>query len=408
MLSGDGRFGATGSMIGSILISLLNPLLATACAALFAVLWRVWWRRRYVIELALAFVVYAAAFSLQNFPLLGDPANGLLANAILTGFFFLLAHAILARVGRPAPFAHLTCIGIAGYAALLWFMFVDRDLTGRIIVVNFMYGAMVFAIARALTRPRNKKPADRVLAAILLVCGCYVGIRTLGMLWVDGHIVSLAQYASSLTKLVLDFSSALVALTVALTLVSGIVADIIDDLRETSRTDPLSGLLNRRGFEEKLNVALERRGKLGTPLALVVCDLDHFKSINDRFGHACGDKVIARFGVVLKEATPSGIAARFGGEEFAAVLADTNLQGAKLFAQFIRTAISNARISGMPEDCHVTASFGIAEMRPGESFGGLLGRADMALLAAKRDGRNRVRASGAESENAPERVSAAR
>ncbi|TAN02282.1 MAG: GGDEF domain-containing protein, partial [Rhizobiaceae bacterium] len=324
-------------MIGSVLIGLLNPLLAMACATLFAVLWRVWWRQRYVIELSLAFVAYAAAFSLQNFPLLGDPANGLLANAILTGFFFLLAHAILTRVGRPAPFVHLTGIAIIGYAALLWFMFVDRDLTGRIIVVNFMYGAMVFAVARALTRLRNGKPADRVLAAILLVCGCYVGIRTLGMLWVDGHIVTLAQYASSLTKLVLDFSSALVALTVALTLVSGIVADIIDDLREAARTDPLSGLLNRRGFDEKLGVVLKRRETLGTPLALVVCDLDHFKSINDRFGHACGDKVIAAFGKVLKEATPNGIAARLGGEEFAAVLAEANLQGANLFAQFIRT-----------------------------------------------------------------------
>ena len=397
-----------GSMIGSVLIGLLNPLLATACAVMFAVLWRVWWRRRYVIELSLAFLAYALAFFLQNFPLFRDPVNALLGNAALTGFFFVTAHAILARVGRPAPFAALTFIAGAGYVFLLWFMFVERDITGRILATNFMYGSMLFATALPLARLKNRKPTDRVLLAILLTGGCYVGIRTLTMLWVDGHMMTLGQYTTSLTKLVLDFSSALVSLTVALTLASGIVADIIADLRETSHTDPLSGLLNRRGFEEKLGGVLKRRGRLGTPLALVVCDLDHFKSVNDRFGHACGDRVIAAFGKVLKEATPGGIAARFGGEEFAAVLADTNLHGAKLFAQFVRTAISSAPIPGLPEECRITASFGIAEMRPDENFGSLLGRADMALLAAKRDGRNRVRASGAESGEASERKAAVR
>jgi len=394
-------------MIGNTLVGLLNPLLATACATIFAILWKGWWRRAYVAELSLAFLVYGAAFLLQNFPLLGDPANALLANAILTCFFFLAAHAILKRVGLPAPFGSLGCIACLGYPLLLWFMFVNRDVTGRILAANFMAGAMVFAIALPLMRLRDRKPADSVLVAILLVCGFYVCIRTLAMLWVDGHIASPAQYASSLTKLVLDFSSALFSLAVALTLVSAIICDIIDDLRETSRTDPLSSLLNRRGFEERLVGVLERRRKLGTPLTLVVCDLDYFKSINDRFGHACGDRVIAAFGGALREAAPNGVTGRLGGEEFAIVLPDINLQSAKLFAQSVRIAISGMRIPELPQDCRVTASFGLAEMVRGESFESLLRRADMALLQAKRDGRDRVQASDMESEWYPERVSAA-
>jgi diguanylate cyclase (GGDEF)-like protein len=395
-------------MVGNTLVGLLNPLLATACAAIFAILWKGWWRRAYVAELSLAFLLYGAAFLLQNVHLFGDPANGLVANAILTCFFFLMAHAILERVGLPAPFVPLACVAGLGYPFLLWFMFVDRDITGRILAANFMAGAMVFATALPLARVRDRKQADSVLAAILLVCGFYVCIRTLAMLWVDGHMVNPAQYATSLTKLVLDFSSALFSLAVALTLVSAIVCDVIDDLREASRTDPLSGLLNRRGFEERLGKVLKRRGKLGTPLTLVVCDLDHFKSINDRFGHACGDRVIAAFGRTLREAAPNGVAGRLGGEEFVVVLPDINLQSAKLFAHSIRIAISGMRIPELPEDCYATASFGIAEMAPQEDFETLLHRADMALLQAKRDGRDRVQASETEGDSRPKRVSAVR
>ncbi|MGN6584013.1 MAG: GGDEF domain-containing protein [Rhizobiaceae bacterium] len=385
-------------MIGGVLIGLLNPLLATACAAIFAVLWKGWWPKAYVAEFSLGFLLYAAAFLLQNFPLFGDPANALISNVAITCFFFLMAHAILKRVGLPAPFAGLTCIAGVGYAFLLWFMFMDRDMTGRILSANFMYGAMLFVIAWPLAGLRDRKLADSVLLTILLVCGCYVGIRTMSMVAVDGHIVSLDQYTSSLTKLVLDFSSALFSLAVAFTLISAIIVDIIEDLRETSRTDPLSGLLNRRGFEERLSGVLKRHGRLGTPLALVICDLDHFKSINDRFGHACGDRVIAAFGKILREATPNGVAGRLGGEEFVTVLPDTNLHGARLFGQSLRLAVSGMRIAGLPEDCRVTASFGIAEMSSGESLERLLRRADMALLQAKRNGRDRVQASEAASD----------
>ena len=392
-------------MIGNTLVGLLNPLLATACATIFAILWKGWWRRAYVAELSLAFFLYAAAFLLQNFPLLGEPVNGLIANVILTCFFFLVAHAILKRVGLPAPFGRLVCVACLGYPFLLWFMFVERDITGRILVANFMAGAMVFAILLPLARLRERKPADSLLVAILLVCGLYIFVRTLAMLWVDGHIISPAQYASSLTKLVLDFSSALFSLAVALTLFSAIICDIIDDLRETSRTDPLSGLLNRRGFEEKVKIAFRRHRRLGTPLTLVVCDLDLFKSINDRFGHASGDRVIAAFGGVLREAAPSGLLCRQGGEEFVAVLPDIDLASAKLFAQSTRIAISSMRIPELPENCRVTASFGIAEIAPGEGLDSLLHRADMALLQAKRDGRDRVQASDTASEVKPRRVS---
>jgi diguanylate cyclase (GGDEF)-like protein len=209
---------------------------------------------------------------------------------------------------------------------------------------------------------------------------------------VQGHIVERSQYVGSLTWLVLNFSAALFALLLALTLVYMVVLDAMRDLRTESMTDLLSGLLNRRGFEENGRDILKHAGELGLPAALVICDIDHFKSVNDRFGHACGDQVIAAFAHCMREAAGSRyVAARIGGEEFAVVLSGANLKAGRLFAEAIRNACSTLKVAGLPEGCAVTASFGVAETHAGEDLTSLMRRADAALYEAKRRGRDRVR-----------------
>jgi diguanylate cyclase (GGDEF)-like protein len=114
--------------------------------------------------------------------------------------------------------------------------------------------------------------------------------------------------------------------------------------------------------------------------------------VNDRFGHACGDQVITAFGRCLSDAAGGEhVTARIGGEEFAVVLAGANLKTGRLFAEAVRNACSTLKISGLPEDCAVTASFGVAEMQAGEDLTSLMRRADAALYEAKRRGRDRVR-----------------
>jgi diguanylate cyclase (GGDEF)-like protein len=329
-----------------------------------------------------------------------------LANAILFTAFAVTWTGARVFDGRKA-----SPVGIVAGAAI-WLIlcrtpFVAESMDAKVLLSSGIITGYTWLTAYEFWQGRREPLVSRWPAIFMLFAhGALFLLRTpLSQLlpWAPN-----SQVFDSVWLTVLSFEALLFTIAIAFILLA--MAKERTELRHKTAAlvDPLTGIANRRAFLEGGAQLARRVDAHPRPAAVLVIDLDHFKSINDRFGHACGDKVIARFGVVLKEATPSGIAARFGGEEFAAVLADTNLQGAKLFAQFIRTAISNARISGMPEDCRVTASFGIAEMRPGESFGGLLGRADMALLAAKRDGRNRVRASGAESENAPERVSAAR
>ena len=132
----------------------------------------------------------------------------------------------------------------------------------------------------------------------------------------------------------------------------------------------------------------------GIPVALVIADLDHFKSINDSFGHASGDRVIETFAGFLREAAAEHhVAGRIGGEEFAIILPGTNLAAARLFAEGARSAFGALPIDCLPANHRCTASFGVAELHPAEDFSDLLRRADEALYQAKGSGRDCVRIS---------------
>nr|WP_240655506.1 bifunctional diguanylate cyclase/phosphodiesterase [Paraburkholderia phosphatilytica] len=163
-----------------------------------------------------------------------------------------------------------------------------------------------------------------------------------------------------------------------------------DRLARLAATDPLTGLRNRRAFMEQADERLAGIGHDGArgalPMSAIFVDIDHFKSLNDRFGHAAGDQTLQDVARALtKHAGPQDSVSRIGGEEFA-LLRETDLQGAVDFAEELRAAIGTIpRPDGM-----LAASFGVAEHRRGDSIMTLLDRADTALLRAKHSGRNRV------------------
>jgi diguanylate cyclase len=160
--------------------------------------------------------------------------------------------------------------------------------------------------------------------------------------------------------------------------------------------DPLTGLLNRRGFEHAFADLVAQSGALqGT--ALLVADIDRFKDINDTHGHPVGDQVLRGVAQVLRARIKGAdIAARVGGDEFAILLPNTAMQGAMALAEQIRTALLHARLRRVNSDQQigqVTVSVGVAHMDEAGSLDRLLHSADAALYIAKREGRNRVRAS---------------
>lgn len=165
-----------------------------------------------------------------------------------------------------------------------------------------------------------------------------------------------------------------------------------DELMRLAATDPLTGALNRREF-----IALsEREGtramRYKRPLSVLMLDLDHFKQLNDNFGHAAGDKALQRFTSLCCNALRNvDIFSRWGGEEFVALLPETDVEGAAVIAERLRQIVTREKIENRTQKYNLTVSIGVAQFRPGEtSIDGPLSRADAAVYDAKKAGRNRV------------------
>jgi diguanylate cyclase len=164
--------------------------------------------------------------------------------------------------------------------------------------------------------------------------------------------------------------------------------------REDAMIDGLTGLANRRSFDRVLTAILAELPANANGPCLLIADIDHFKGVNDTYGHVFGDKVIRAVATILRDNVKGkDLAARYGGEEFVIILPDTPLSGASSLAESIRKTVAGSRIkrSGTNEIvANVTISFGVARHRSGESERDLLARADQALYQSKQQGRNRV------------------
>ena len=230
----------------------------------------------------------------------------------------------------------------------------------------------------------------------LMTIGDYAGItRTLrGRAWrTDTGLRILAEYdiaeLETLADAVLNLNQESVVSQRDLIQANSALARSQSRILEDSLTDALTGVGNRRRFEQALEAEINRARRGEGPLSVVMADVDHFKRVNDDHGHGVGDKVLADLGELLKLQTRStDVVSRFGGEEFIVLLPHTGLAQATQKAEKFRTALE-ARVMealGRP----VTASFGVAELADGEDRETFLARIDAALYRAKSEGRNRV------------------
>jgi diguanylate cyclase (GGDEF)-like protein len=173
-------------------------------------------------------------------------------------------------------------------------------------------------------------------------------------------------------------------------------ARLHDVVQRQAITDELTGLVNRRRFLAALEAEVVRARRLGGPLTVVLADLDDFKPINDRHGHHAGDAVLVGFADVIRDHVRDvDVAGRLGGEEFALLLPETDLDGARSGAERLRRSLEERDLA--LSDGHVervTASFGVAQLEAGQSGDELLRAADAALYRAKAEGKNRVALDG--------------
>lgn len=295
---------------------------------------------------------------------------------------------IARRYGQPLPWfsvAPVVFVSILGN----WFGYqLDHDSVPRNLIYQVPYALMQGLAAWMILRSRRRQPIDIGLMALFSLSAAQFLSKPFAALLLGGSGDSTRTYIATTYALYSQSLGAILQVATGLLMLMLLVRDMLVDIIARSETDPLSGILNRRGFEERMAPGMQNAG---VPATLVLADLDAFKAINDTYGHDQGDQVIVAFAALLRStAPPKAVVGRMGGEEFAVFIPGANLAVARLLAETLRSSFATMEIPGLPAFARCTASFGVAERLDGESLSGLRRRADSALYAAKREGRDRV------------------
>lgn len=313
--------------------------------------------------------------------------------AIFADFLLALSFCVvgLARHYRLAPpWRSLAAVVLASLAVNILILDMPRDSFLRGMLYQAPYFLVQCVGVATILRYRHRRSLD--IALLILFAGS--GLQFLSkpvLAAILGSGATPQAYIGSTYAAISQSVGAMLLIANGLLMLLIIVRDAMAEMTARSETDTLSGLLNRRGFEDRADAALAAALRAGVTGAMIVADLDHFKAINDSNGHEAGDRVIAAFAEVLgATADERAIIGRLGGEEFAVFIPGANLTTARLCAEGVRTGFSNLSIAHLEPGSRVSASFGVAQLRQGDSLSELMRRADMALYQAKKGGRDRV------------------
>lgn len=314
--------------------------------------------------------------------------------AYTLGFAAFLATMVMVTLGIARRYDRHVPAGLVWVFCLVsvvgnWFGYqFEHDSVARNLVYQAPYALLQLYTGWLVFASRRRHPVDIGLIVLFWLSAAQFLSKPFAAILLGGSGDSARTYIATSYALYSQSLGAMLAISTGLLMLSLLVRDMLVDITMRSVTDPLSGLYNRRGFEERAEPCLARANM---PAALILADLDAFKSVNDEFGHDTGDQVIVAFARLLRDAVPpDAIVGRLGGEEFGIFLPETNAAAARLLAESLRLSFSAQAIPEVPLYRRCTASFGIAERIANENLSELRRRADAALYAAKRDGRDRV------------------
>ena len=391
-------------MSGQIFISLMNPAICFFFAGIFAVLWRNLPNESHLLPAWIAFAYLGLGFITHDFRVL-TPEGGInyAGNALIMLAIALACSSVLVRARTRVPVFAFAAVFILSGAMFLFASWVVPSHLLRIIAMSVGFVGFTSITLRLILASGISRYVDKMLAIGVSIA--IVVAITRPALVLQGSLDINAEgdfRQSSYWETVRAFTP-LISIAVAALFLWGVIADIMDRMRTEADTDYLTGLMNRRGFEQAAALVLQTSMPQDATPALLLADIDDFKKINDAFGHAVGDKVIASVGYVLSQSGETPIAGRIGGEEFALFYGSATREQLRDRARNIQRQLGQCRMAGLPADYPLTVSIGLHFRDRSETLNDMLSGADRALYRAKREGKNRAVISPAlrQSEPAP-------
>lgn len=378
--------------------------LYTVQMAFFAAIWlaMAWMRlsRRATAHWGLASVLLAVGMGIVLArPWLPPALGSALPNLVHLAAAALLARGVQAFVHRPPSDGWL--LSVAGSAALVVAganaIGAPHDVT--VVAAGLGMGVTLLRAAHdvraGLAGEFGRAAAWACSVPLWIIAGMLSARGVSALVGVSGSGMPLDT--GQTRQVVLSLALVLLAMAMHLAMAAMLTLRLVNRLRHLSQHDALTGLLNRRAFGLRLAAERLRQQRQPAPVALLALDLDHFKAVNDRWGHAAGDAVlVAAAGVLDGAARRVDATARMGGEEFALLLPGTDLAGANQLAERLLEAFRRLTVPYEGELLRITASIGVAASDdPAEDNEEIFRRADRALYLAKTGGRDRVVCAGA-------------
>lgn len=372
------------------ILGLLTPLMALLFSVTFAVFWKAGRMKRHVLGFAIGYALFAAGFLTTH--ILPPDAVYLfhVTQLFYTSAMIVYLASVCERAGQKLHLGSLLGVYAISAAALAVAVSLTDDVGPRLIIVNTGYGAMCIIGMTTLLNAGRRTAVDIAILAVIALQAIDFLVRP-NMTLMFERSIPADEYRDSVYYSLIGLVLGVKSVVGAMVLMGATIIEWTNSLKESSSRDPLTGLQNRAAFEQSMLAMLPQAEAEKRPLSLVVADIDHFKRVNDIWGHQAGDQALATFGKLITEMVRDcDVAGRVGGEEFCIAVWDCPNDPAERLAERIRQAFTRLEHENLSDDIRLTASFGLATAHEGESYAHLFGRADQALYRAKSNGRDRV------------------
>ena len=373
----------------SQLLAATLPVISAALCVTFFSLWVSQRANRHVLDWSFSYLCgfLGSALGMARIFLADPEWFSFIGNGLLVGMAYFGARGVNIRCSGQTHDRKLLPVLVVTIAAGFWYGFVDPNVIARGAASSLGAAVMFLIATRIILRSKNTDTVDILIATAFVVTAAMLVARPLAVYLLDEPIRSEDDVTGSWWGISFRILATLSWVSIAILFIHRVTSDLLNDLATQSRTDLLTAIPNRRGFFS-LAEGLEKN----QTVAVMLCDLDEFKAVNDTYGHGTGDIVLKGFARILREVQHPGgrIIGRLGGEEFVVVLQNADAIQSRALAESIRTAFSDTRHDGIPSSHAITVSIGVAVAHGTEPIDAVLNRADAALYSAKQKGKDCV------------------